>query len=115
MLRKDDGEADFSLSARLFEGRVRGFDPWPGVWARKGGRRLRIVRARAREGEARDGLPGSVLSFDGDAFLVGCGGRTVLAVHAVQPEGRNVISALDALHGRVMAPGDRLEGTPASS
>lgn len=109
-LRKDDGRADFALPARAIEGRVRGFDPWPGVWARKGERRIRIARARARSGALTEAPPGTVLVLADGGIAVACGGGSVLELLAVQPEGRKAISAADALRGRVLAAGDRLEG-----
>ena len=33
-LTREDGEVDLALDAREIAGRVRGFDPWPGVWVR---------------------------------------------------------------------------------
>ena len=110
-LRKEDGDADFSMSAGEIEGRVRGFDPWPGVWARRGDRRIRLVRARARAAVEAPAAPGRILRIENDGFLVACGGGTLLEVSAVQPEGRRAISAIDALHGRVLAPGEQLEGS----
>jgi methionyl-tRNA formyltransferase len=109
LLRKQDGDVDLALTAREVEGRVRGFDPWPGAWAHRGGQRLRIVRARARSATAPPD-PGRVLAFEEGALQVCCGGGTLLDVLAVQPEGRRTLTAREAVNGRVLRPGDRLEG-----
>ena len=108
-LRKEDGHADFGWPAREVEGRVRGFDPWPGVWARGGERRMRIVRARADQ-STTPSPPGSVLDLDRDDLRVACGGGTVLRVASIQLEGRRPVTAREAVQGRLLAPGDRLEG-----
>jgi methionyl-tRNA formyltransferase len=52
LLRVSDGFADFRRTARELEGRIRGLDPWPGVWAwrQEGGSawwRGKLARARA--------------------------------------------------------------------
>lgn len=111
-LRKEDGQADFQLPARELEGRVRGFDPWPGVWAVRGGKRLRIVHAQADPAARSDAAPGSVLALEREAIAVACAGGSVLHIHSVQSEGGRAISARAAVNGRVLAPGDRLEGKP---
>lgn len=107
-LSAQDGAGDLTLSAREIEGRVRGFDPWPGFWVRKNGKRLRITRARAHPEQAH-AEPGTVLAFEGESYLVACGGGSLLGVLAVQPEGRRALAARDACNGRVLLPGDRLE------
>jgi methionyl-tRNA formyltransferase len=110
MLRSEDGTADFDQVAREIEGRVRGFDPWPGVWARCRGRRIRIVEAAALDGETTSAPPGRVLELRGEVLATGCGKGTVLAIRSVQPEGRRVQGARDAVNGRQIVPGDDLAG-----
>lgn len=112
MLRPADGEVRFDMTARQMEGRVRGFDPWPGVWAWHKGRRLRFVEARATNAPTA-AAPGSILAFADGAFHVACGQGTVLAVEAVQLEGRRAITSAEANNGRQLLPGDLLEARPA--
>jgi methionyl-tRNA formyltransferase len=109
-----DGVADFSLEAGALEGRVRAFDPWPGVWALARGRRVRIVAARAID-TVSDMPPGSVLEFREDAVRIACGGGTVLAVFRLQAEGRGVLTAREAVNGRYLAPGERLTSARIAS
>ena len=110
ILQREDGVADFARPAREIEGRVRGFDPWPGVWARRHGKRVRIVEACALEGRGVTERCGRVLILEDQALHVACGDGTVLAVRALQPEGRRVLSARDAVNGRQILPGDDLDG-----
>jgi len=114
-LRREDGDGDLSLPAREIEGRIRGFDPWPGVWVRADTRRLRLIRARAAaDGTVCDEPPGRVLALAGGALRIACGGGSVLDVLAVQPEGGKVLSSRDAVNGRIVRPGVRLESTGAA-
>jgi methionyl-tRNA formyltransferase len=50
-----------------------------------------------------------VAGFDGELLLVACGGGTLLGIRSLQPEGRRIQTAADAVHGRVLRPGDRIE------
>jgi len=110
ILKRQDGVADFARAAREIEGRVRGFDPWPGVWARRRGRRVRIVEAHAVPGALVTEPSGRVLALEDGTLGIACGGGTVLAVRAIRPEGRRVLSARDAVNGRQLLPGDDLDG-----
>lgn len=118
ILKREDGWVDpAALEARLIEGRIRGFDPWPGVWLRYRGRRLRLVRAETPEAPPLAGFgaaleePGRLI---GPAPALVCARRSVLRLLEVQPEGRRVMSVADALNGRQLVLGERFEpiGTP---
>jgi methionyl-tRNA formyltransferase len=109
LLSRPDGEIGPGLSASEIEGRVRGFDPWPGVWLRRSGRRLRIVEARALAGAGESEPAGTITELAPEGLIMICGGGTRLLLTRVQPEGRRVLTARDAVNGRQLQPGDRLE------
>jgi len=117
ILVREDGWVDpGSLEARFVEGRVRGFDPWPGVWLRSGKnkKRMRLVRAEAISepaavSEAVLDEPGRLISMASGEVALVCAGRTALRLVAVQPDGRAPISVSDALNGRQIVIGERLE------
>lgn len=52
MLKKEDGQLDFSQPAEELSRRVRGLKPWPGAFMLWQGQRLKIQRAHAEEGKA---------------------------------------------------------------
>ena len=116
LLAREDGWIDPEvLEARLVEGRIRGFDPWPGVWLLRGEKRLRLVRAEALDefsrlsSDAPLDEPGRLVALvSGGAALI-CAGRTALRLITLQPDGRGAISVEDALNGRQIAIGERLE------
>ena len=114
ILERSDGALAPSWSAREIEGRVRGFDPWPGVWARRGNGRIRLVDARAAAGVATDDPPGRVFAYRDGEFLLACAAGTVLAIRAVQPEGRRALRSAEARNGRQLAEGDLLEPPPTA-
>jgi methionyl-tRNA formyltransferase len=109
MLNSGDGEVDPALEAREIDGRVRGFDPWPGVWLARSGGRIRLIETQDGERVAPGADPGQVLALEGEALIVACGGGSLLRVTRVQPEGRRIMGARDAVNGRQLVPGDRLE------
>lgn len=108
MLTPEDGRVDPAEDASAIEGKVRGFDPWPGVWLAREGRRIRVLEARAVDAAAGGAEPGTVLALDGEALRVACGGGSVLEILRLQPEGRRPMASRDAVNGRQVAPGDRL-------
>jgi len=108
ILARKDGFIDLSMTASQIEGRIRGFDPWPGVWLRRGATRLRLVRAHALEEGDDRATVGTVEELRGESVALACGSGTRLLLHEVQPAGRRVMSARDALNGRQLELGDRL-------
>ncbi|HVQ34611.1 MAG TPA: methionyl-tRNA formyltransferase [Candidatus Bathyarchaeia archaeon] len=107
LITRADGAWDPAWTAREVEGRVRGLDPWPGVWAVRNGKRLRVVAGRAIPGSTGS-APGDIVEHGG-GLAVACASGTLFALDAVQPEGRRAVSAREAMSGRQLAPGDRLE------
>jgi len=110
LLKREDGWVDpAELDATAIDGRIRGFDPWPGVWVLRGARRLRLVRASVE-------APGDGLSVAGEltatadgGVVLNCADGTALRLHEVQPDGRGPLGVADAINGRQIAVGERLE------
>jgi len=109
-----DGSYDPRLTAQEIEGRVRGFDPWPGVWAGIGERRLRLLEARALDGGSEEAAAGQVIELSSEGLVVACAANTALLLTRLQPAGRRALAARDAVNGRHVRPGDRLVRPDAS-
>ncbi|MCP3978924.1 MAG: methionyl-tRNA formyltransferase [bacterium] len=108
LLDRADGNVDPALPALEIAGRVRGFDPWPGVWLRAGTARLRLREAREIDGGTEE-PPGTLLELAADGLVMAAGGGSRLLIRTVQAEGRRAVAARDAVNGRLLTPGDRLE------
>lgn len=98
MLKKSDGEIDWSRSSRQIFNRVRAFNPWPGAFTRRSGSRLRIVKARPVTLPAQKQAAGSLWRWDSKRALVACG-EGWLELLEVQPENHRPLAASDFLNG----------------
>jgi methionyl-tRNA formyltransferase len=89
MLRRNFAKIDWSMPARQLANRLRGFTPWPGLYTKFRGGRLKIhgldqVTSQPRGNEE----PGTVLSVEPDGIIVRCGKGTAVKITEVQREGR---------------------------
>ena len=89
MLRRNFAKVDWSMPARQLVNRLRGFTPWPGLYTKFRGGRLKIfglgeVKPPPRGKEK----PGTVVSADPDGVVVRCGKGTAVKITEVQREGR---------------------------
>ena len=89
-IRREDGRADFTRPALELVRRLRAFTPWPGLFAYRGGRRVKLLAAREAQGRM-GATPGEVLAA-GDEIVLACG-EGALSVTALQAEGRKPLGA----------------------
>jgi methionyl-tRNA formyltransferase len=111
MLKKEDGAIDFTKSAQAVHDHVRGMSPWPGAYARIGGKLVK-VHATARMGASNAGAtPGDVILADKANVLVACGpdGGEAVGLVRIQLEGKKPIAAGDWVVGRGVKRGDRFD------
>jgi len=103
ILTKEDGRIDFRLSAQEIRNRMRGFQPWPGVFTTFRGKNLHVWDAALAQ---RSLVPGDLLA-EGDHLFIGCGegGLEVLEVHL---EGKKRMAARDFVHGYRPQTGEKL-------
>ena len=98
MLKKSDGEIDWSRSSRQIFNRVRAFNPWPGAFTRRSGSLLRILKARPVTFPLQEQAVGSLCRWDSKRALVACG-EGWLELLEVQPENHRPLAAPDFLNG----------------
>ena len=104
MMKREDGEIDWSLPAQEIHNRARGFDPWPGAFTSFRGKRLHLRGTRVIDGTA----PAGEIVEAGEALVVGCGAGGSLAAAEVQVEGKARMRAADFANGYRPTPGERL-------
>jgi methionyl-tRNA formyltransferase len=111
ILKREDGEVNWAMTATEIFNRLRGFTPFPGCHTFFNGQRLEILKARVEPGARGDKFePGVVCETPRDSFVVACGGATWLRVTEVQPEGKRAMPARDFLNGARLQVGARLGG-----
>lgn len=117
LIRKQDGEIDWSLHVVDIWRRVRAFNPWPGAFTTFGGEMFHIWRAWPVPSRKAD--PGLVIGLDRDVldglplhardagFAVGTG-EGLLAVRDAQRAGRRALPAPELARGMPDIIGARL-------
>jgi methionyl-tRNA formyltransferase len=94
MLKKEEGQLDFTHEVNELERRVRAFNPWPGAFMDFDGALLKVHRARA---EAGDVPVGQRLVYGNQPAIGARGG--ILILEEVQPAGKKPMSGKSFLAG----------------
>jgi methionyl-tRNA formyltransferase len=103
LLKKEDGQVDWTMSAQKIHDRVRGLSPWPGAHGWLEGKLIKILRTEAIEGT---GEPGVLSESGKDDLTVGTGSG-LLRIKAIQPEGKKPMTASEFLRGHRGVTGKR--------
>jgi methionyl-tRNA formyltransferase len=106
ILKKEDGQIDFTRTAAEIHNRMRGFQPWPGAYTQFRGKGLKFVSAAPVDTPATQ-LPGT-LSVAGDNLFVSCGGGSTLQLLTLQPEGKKTMTARAFINGYRPGEAERL-------
>jgi methionyl-tRNA formyltransferase len=114
ILKKEDGLLDFRRTARENLDRLRGFQPWPGVYTMFRGKKLTVHVARAQE-QAGTAQGQGEIRTGGESVLVGCGYGSALELIEVQLEGKKRMSAHDFVNGYRPQPGETLGASSINS
>lgn len=96
MLKKGEGELDFTKSALELDRKVRAFHPWPGTYFMLDGKRVKVLEAHVHDSFASDmgeryvvnGLP-----------AIGTG-KSFLVFDSLQPEGKKPMTGQAFLNGQ---------------
>ena len=104
-LERDDGLADWALSAEMLSRRQRAYTPWPGLYTTWEGQELKLLEVAPIPG--RDVEPGLVAISHDSEIAVGTGAG-LLAVRRLQLAGRRATTAQEFARGYPEFPGSRL-------
>ncbi len=94
MLKKEEGQLDFTRPAEELERRVRAFNPWPGAFMDVDGFLLKVHRAHVELGKAEAGQ--RLVYREQPAVATGGG---ILILDEVQPAGKKPMSGKSFLAG----------------
>jgi methionyl-tRNA formyltransferase len=94
MLRRSFAKVDWTMPARQLVNRLRGFTPWPGLYAKFRGGRLKLFGLEeVRPAPDGDETPGTVLDVNGAGIKVRCGRGSVVLITEMQREGKRRLPA----------------------
>lgn len=93
-LSKEEGLVDWNESAFTIDCKIRGMNPWPGVYFKYDQKIIKILFADYTNKE-HNSLPGELL---GNIFEVACGKGTLI-VKSLKPSGKPEMLATDYLKG----------------
>jgi methionyl-tRNA formyltransferase len=103
MLKKSDGELDFSQSASALERRIRAFNPWPGTFMTWQNGRLKIHQARAvsfaETAKLTDIEPSRRTIYEGKPAVIT--GDGLLILEELQPAGKKSMPGRVFLRGAI--------------
>jgi methionyl-tRNA formyltransferase len=106
MLKKEDGEIDWTKGAEEIDRQVRAFHPWPGAYTEWQGQILKIYKGEVRKGKAA-GKAGTVLWVGTDFIEIETEKDSYL-LKEVQLEGKRRMSMRDFLSGHPISVGEVL-------
>jgi methionyl-tRNA formyltransferase len=110
-IRPEMARISWQREAHSITNLVRAMNPRPGATTGLGRQIVkiwRVVPGPARSGKDADASPGTVLTGE-HAPRVACSEQGSVLLLEIQMEGRRRVTGEDALRGRLLNPGDRLE------
>lgn len=103
LLKKSDGEIDWSMSAGEIERQIRALNPWPGVVSNIKDVRFKILEAVPVSAIEKDVQAGTLIDKTGHVV---CGTGTTLQLKRIQPLGKKPMDVASALNGGYLTIGD---------
>lgn len=104
IMKKSDGQIDWTMSALDITNRIRGFQPFPSAFTFLNEKRFTIWRTEAADGGFGAG-PGTILAGGAGELLVSCGSGTVISLLEIQFEGKRRVHAKEFLNSGQLRPG----------
>jgi len=94
LLKKTDGQIDWTQPAEAILNMIRAFDPWPGTFTTWNNRSLKIISAKASEKVLRPGL----IEINEQRLFIGTGTKA-LEILEIQPSGKQKMTAAAFANG----------------
>lgn len=116
ILKREDGQVDWTKTAEEIFNRRRGFTPFPGCYTFLAEQRIELV-TMVVEILRDESLPepGTVSEIGKDSFVVACGEGTRLRITELQPAGKRPMAARDFLNGAQLSIGARFESASGNT
>ncbi|HEX9057264.1 MAG TPA: methionyl-tRNA formyltransferase [Ktedonobacterales bacterium] len=113
LLRKTDGQLDWTQPAERLSRQIRAYTPWPGAFTTWRGRQLKVLHAHVADATnpQPDGEPGTIfLAPDerGEQRLACVCGQGAITLEMIQLEGKRALPGSEFLRGNSAIVGARL-------
>tara|TARA_Y100000768_G_scaffold386543_1_gene375208 strand:+ start:2463 stop:3380 length:918 start_codon:yes stop_codon:yes gene_type:complete len=100
-ISKNESEIDWNETAKKIIAKINGLNPYPGVWFKHGGNRIKILEAEISD---HVGKKGEVITND---LVIGCKDKSI-RINSLQKEGKTVLNTKSFLAGYKIVKGDML-------
>ena len=100
-INKSESEIDWNETAQKIISKINGLSPYPGVWFKHKGNRIKILEAEISENL---GKKGEVITND---LIIGCQDKSI-KINLLQKEGKTVLNPKSFLAGYKIVKGDML-------
>ncbi|MCG8617352.1 MAG: methionyl-tRNA formyltransferase [Desulfobacterales bacterium] len=90
MLKKADGEINWTRSAPAIRAHINAMTPWPGAFTHLNGKRLKIFKAVPEDGAAKDSDTGQILECGKEGILVAAGEGSVRILELMGSSGKRM-------------------------
>lgn len=100
-INKKESEINWNYTAQKIIAKINGLNPYPGVWFKHNGNRIKIIEAEISD---KQGENGKVLT---DELVVGCEDKSI-KINLIQKEGKNVLDTKSFLTGYKISKGEML-------
>ena len=98
---KKESEIDWNTPAKKLIAKINGLSPYPGVWFKHNGKRIKIIEAEISE---KQGKKGEVITDD---LVIGCQDKAIKII-LLQKEGKTILKTKSFLAGYKIVKGDML-------
>ncbi len=95
-LKKEEGKIDWYETAYKIDCKIRGMNPWPGVYFEYRGKVIKILEAYYSDLDIQSSSPSTVLN--NSPLEIVCGKGTLI-IKKLQQEGRKILNAEEFIHG----------------
>lgn len=112
LLKKEDGQIDWTQSADQIDAQIRALNPWPGTFTQiqdESGKqkRMKITAAALPNEQSTAEEAGTILNKDGD---IACGSDgSILRISRIQPDGKKPMDFASALNGGYIHIGQKFD------
>lgn len=107
LIKKEDGQIDWTSEAISVDRKVKAFSPWPSAFTYFRGKRMKILNGRVEPTEPVSSIkPGEILASRKGGLSVACGDDNIYVIDRLQPENRKAMSAHSFSLGANVKPGE---------